>query len=164
MKLLFVAIMVLSSIVMASSAETGSASATRCIDAYHVWRPVSLGMVEHEFIGIHGMYEDESGDVSPVADEYYVFGLPKGDSDLSFLKAELTRNDSEYLQWFGSTCDGFQIAKVLRMAKEASRAMQEPYKNWLYYLGRMGVTPVAGKPCGNAAKELKKLLQAELRR
>lgn len=127
-----------------------------CLDFYHAYRPVAGGVVDHEFIGARWLSKQST------AQKLFVFGLPKGASDLHFFESQLQRQTSGKLVELGHTCDSGKIAALLEGARETSRQLQKPNQNWAYYIVRMAITPIVGKPCGNSADQIERWLRTQL--
>lgn len=127
-----------------------------CLDFYHAYRPVAAGLVDHEFIGARWQSKQSA------AEKLFVFGLPKGASDLSFFESQLQRQTSGKLIEVGHTCDAAKIAALLEGARATSEQLQKPNKDWVYYIVRMALTPVVGKPCGNSADQIERWLRTQL--
>ncbi len=127
-----------------------------CLDFYHAYRPVAGGIVDHEFIGARWQSKQS------IAEKLFVFGLPKGASDLSFFRSQLERQTSGKLVELGHTCDSAKITALLDGARETSHQLQKPNQNWFYYIVRMAITPVVGKPCGNSADQIERWLLTQL--
>ena len=116
-----------------------------CTDFFYVKRPVVYGTVIHEFI-IAENQESKSAEA---------FGLLKGNEDLRiFLEARKSGDESlAEIDIIGTACDS-KAAEATQMARYYSKVWSQTYENWILYLSRMGITPVIGKPCRNAALEL----------
>lgn len=127
-----------------------------CLDFYHAYRPVAGGVVDHEFIGARWQSKQSN------AEKLFVYGLPKGSSDLNFFESQLQRQTSGKLVELGRTCDTAKIASLLEGARVTSQQLQKPNQNWVYYIVRMAITPVVGKPCGNSADQIERWLRTQL--
>ena len=127
-----------------------------CLDFYHAYRPVAAGLVDHEFIGARWQSKQSA------AEKLFVFGLPKGASDLNYFESQLQRQTSGKLVEVGHTCDAVKIAALLEGARATSHELQKPNQNWLYYIVRMAITPIVGKPCGNSADQIERWLKTQL--
>jgi hypothetical protein len=116
-----------------------------CTDFFYVKRPVVYGAVIHEFVAAENSETQHAE----------AFGLLKGDEDLkSFLAAR--KNGGETLAeitFLGTAC-GLKATAAAERARRYSSVWSQAYQNWILYLTRMGITPVVGKPCRNAAIEI----------
>lgn|GEM_PF-2182323 len=127
-----------------------------CLEFYHAYRPVAAGLVDHEFIGARWESKQSS------AEKLFVFGLPKGASDLKYFESQLQRQTSGKLVEIGRTCDSKKILSLLDTAQATSLELQKPNRNWAYYIVRMAIAPVVGKPCGNSADQIERWLRTAL--
>jgi hypothetical protein len=120
-----------------------------CIEFYHVKRPVAGGAVLHEYVGAHNR---DSGELE-------VFGLLKGDRDIAVFRTFIAGDSLQGIEahGLGTACDQNSELAVIT-ARHVSQRWVRKYQNWMLYLARMGVTPVFGKPCRNAALEIDALI------
>lgn len=132
-----------------SSSVLHAAFEESCLEFFHVRRPIAGGAVDHEFIGVRAERGAQAG-------EFFVFGLPKAGSDIHYFEAEWTKAKPT-VRSFGTAC-GDRAGKAWLTAETISERLQRKNQAWLYYIPRMLVTPLAGKPCGNAAAEIKRAI------
>lgn len=125
-----------------------------CLDFYYVKRPVSLGLVIHEYVA-----SEEVG--SHLAE---VYGLLKGTTDLSVFKEAKRSGDMSVAEitFLGSACDENAL-KARKVARDYSKVWEESFENPLLFYPRMLGTPILGKPCRNVALEIADLLTRVLR-
>ncbi|MSP19846.1 MAG: hypothetical protein EXR74_09790 [Bdellovibrionales bacterium] len=125
-----------------------------CLDFYYVKRPVSFGLVIHEYLA--------SEEVGPHSAE--VYGLLKGTIDLSVFKEAKRSGDLNVAEitFLGSACDENAV-KARKVARDYSKVWEESFQNPLLFYPRMLGTPILGKPCRNVALEIAELLTRFLR-
>lgn len=124
-----------------------------CFEFFHVKRPVTYGMVEHEYIAALGSKSSKAE----------VFGLLKGDEDLRvFLKTvNSSQQNSAKISFLGEACDE-NAQRAISTAREYSKYWEVVYQNTLIFYARMGITPLMGKPCRNVALGIGELLKKYL--
>lgn len=130
-----------------------SAVRADCLEFFHVKRPVTYGMVEHEYIAA----------IDSKSSNAEVFGLLKGDEDLRvFLKTVNSSNQNlAKLSFLGEACDE-NAQRAISNAREYSKYWDAFYDNALMFYARMGITPLVGKPCRNVALGIGELLKKYL--
>lgn len=116
-----------------------------CTKFYYVKRPVAA--VNHEYV------------VGQNARELRVFGSTKPGGDAGYF-ASLSPG-SPRARYLGQAC-GAGSREVMGKAEAISAEWEHRYRRWIPYLFRMGVTPILGKPCRAAARQVARAIQPRL--
>ena len=126
-----------------------------CYRFFYVKRPVAFGTVYHEYVV--AQREDLR--------ESKAFGLLKGTDDLKhFLIAVKNPAKTDLkIKMLGRSCEA-NAERALSRANDASQEWTLFYENELYFVTRMGLTPLIGKPCRNMALSIAEMIEPLLER
>ncbi len=124
-----------------------------CAAFFRVERPLVEDVLDHAYVGAR--FTDECSQA--LAETEY--GLSKGEEDLAHFDGKTER---EGLRLIGSLCGRAELSAAHADAAAVTDYWVDREADPVQYYWDMLVTPVAGRPCGNAADDVEAALLPHL--